>query len=321
MAATLSILRSGPLMTVQDDGRYGYRAFGVSTSGAVDRGSHAIANGLVGNQPGAAAIEFALAGGTMSTDEDVLVAVTGGDCRIEIDGRQVYGWESHVLRAGQILTIGHLRAAVWGYLAVSGGIVVPPVLGSRSTHLRTGIGGAEGRSLAIGDTLPLGEAGSLSPLALAQFYFRRPGPILVVPGPQDDYFDTEMWKTFRSQPFQATASRDRMAMVLDGPRLQAFKGHDIVSDATVVGSIQVPGSGRPIVLTADGQTTGGYPKIATVASFDLARLAQMPNGQQFRFKTISADTAEELSITSQERLSAVICSLCPPTEKRFWDAD
>jgi allophanate hydrolase len=320
MSARLEIFRHGPLMTVQDDGRAGYRAFGVSTSGAVDRGSHAIANALVRNQPGAAAIEFALAGGAIRTDEDVLVAVTGGECRIEIDGRQVPGWESHILRARQTLTIGRLHAAVWGYLAVSGGIAIPPVLGSRSTHLRTGLGGVEGRSLTAGDALPLGERRSLSPLALAQPYFRRPGPVLVVPGPQDDYFDAEMWRAFQTQPFQVTASRDRMAMVLDGPRLQAFKGHDIVSDATVVGSMQVPGSGRPIVLTADGQTTGGYPKIATVASCDLARLAQMPAGQYFRFRPISADKAEELFIDAQERLAAVLGSLCHPMEKRFWDA-
>jgi allophanate hydrolase len=319
VSKTLKILRHGPLMTIQDGGRYGFRASGVSTSGAIDLASHAIANALVGNDREAAAIEFALAGGTIEADEDVMIAMTGGACRIEIDGQPVPPWESHVLRKGQRLEIGALRGAVWGYLAISGGISTTPVLGSRSTHLRTGLGGLDGRSLAAGDILPLDKPGDLELLALGLPWFRRPGPIMVVPGPQDDYFNPETWATFTSAPFVVTASRDRMAMVLDGPALKAAKGHDIISDATVVGSIQVPGSGKPIVLSADGQTTGGYPKIATVASVDLARLAQLPSGQHFRFKAVSADAAEELFIDDQKRLADVLNSLCRPGEKRYWD--
>lgn len=318
MSAILKILRHGPLMTIQDAGRYGFRAFGVSTSGAIDRASHAIANALVGNDRDAAAIEFALAGGEIEVDEDVVIAVTGGACRIEIDGQLVPPWESHILRKGQRLEIGALRGAVWGYLAVSGGIKTTPVLGSRSTHLRTGLGGLDGRNLATGDMLTLGEAADRDLRTLGLPWFRRPGSIMVVPGPQDDYFDRETWATFTGRPFVVTASRDRMAMVLDGRPLKATKGHDIISDATVVGSIQVPGSGKPIVLSADGQTTGGYPKIATVASVDLARLAQMPSGQNFRFKTISADAAEDLFIDEQKRLADVLNSLCRPVERRFW---
>lgn len=310
MNARLEIIRCGPLMTVQDGGRYGHRAFGVSTSGAVDRESHAIANALVGNSRGAAALEFALAGGAIRADRDVLVAVTGGACRIEIDGEPVVAWESHVLRAGQIFSVAPLPGAVWYYLAVSGGIATEPVLGSRSTHLRTGLGGLAGKALTPGDELPLGETASLAPLALSQPWLRRPGPILVVPGPQDDYFDAGTWKRLQSELFQVSAARDRMAMMLDGPALKAAKGHDIVSDATVTGSIQVPGSGRPIVLTADGQTTGGYPKIATVASFDLGRLVQLPSGSPLHFRVISADAAETLSIKAQDRLDQLLGSLC-----------
>ncbi|SEH31028.1 biotin-dependent carboxyltransferase family protein [Rhizobium sp. NFR12] len=312
MTAVLSIHRSGPLMSVQDDGRYGFRARGVSTSGAMDRDAHAIANALVGNDPGAAAIEFALMGGTFTTDRDVLVAVTGGRCAVDIAAKAVPTWESYLLKAGETLTIGPLRGAVWGYLAISGGITIPEVLGSRSTHLRTALGGLDGRVLSSGDILPLGETGELKPRMLGTPYLRGNAPIAVIPGPQDDYFEESAWKTFLRQPYRTTTSRDRMAMVLDGPALSAFKGHDIVSDATVVGSIQVPGSGKPIVLTADSQTTGGYPKIATVASFELARLAQLPAGRDFMFRKISADVAEELAIHAKDRLSAVIFGL---TEK------
>lgn len=309
MSARLSILRAGPLMTVQDNGRYGFRARGVSTSGAVDRDAHAIANALAGNQTGAAAIEFALMGGSFSADRDLMFAVTGGSCLVEIDGQAVATWESHILRAGEVLTIGALRGAVWGYLAISGGILLEKVLGSRSTHLRTGVGGLDGRVLAAGDTLPLGDVADLAPMVLGMPYLRPATPIAIIPGPQDDYFDAATWATFLRQPFRATTSRDRMAMVLDGPAIKAFKGHDIVSDATVVGSIQVPGSGKPIVLTADGQTTGGYPKIATVASFDLARLAQLPAGQDFLFRAISGEKAEELAVQADERLKSVIAGL------------
>ncbi len=309
MTALLTISRTGPLMSVQDDGRYGFRARGVSTSGAMDRDAHAIANALVGNDPNAAAIEFALTGGAFTADRDTLVAVTGGSCQVEIAGKPVSTWESHLLKADETLTVGALRGAVWGYVAVSGGIAIPKMLGSRSTHLRTALGGLNGKALGPGDTLPLGDSEELEPRTLGTPYLRGHGPIAVIPGPQDNYFDEDAWKTFLRQPYRATTSRDRMAMVLDGPALQAFKGHDIVSDATVVGSIQVPGSGKPIVLTADGQTTGGYPKIATVASFDLARLAQLPAGQQFLFRAISADLAEQQAIHAQDRLASVIAGL------------
>ncbi|MNE19586.1 KipI antagonist [compost metagenome] len=309
MTALLNISRSGPLMSVQDNGRYGFRARGVSTSGAMDRDAHAIANALVCNDPDAAAIEFALTGGAFTADRDTLIAVTGGSCQVEIAGRPVSTWESHLLKAGETLTVGALRGAVWGYVAISGGLAIPKMLGSRSTHLRTAVGGLNGKALSPGDILPLGETGKLTPRTLGTPYLRGHGPIAVIPGPQDDYFDEDAWKTFLRQPYRTTTARDRMAMVLDGPVLQAFKGHDIVSDATVVGSIQVPGSGKPIVLTADGQTTGGYPKIATIASFDLARLAQLPAGQQFLFRAISADLAEEQAIHAEERLSAVVAGL------------
>ena len=309
MTALLTILRAGPLMSVQDDGRYGFRARGVSTSGAMDRDAHAIANALVGNDADAAAIEFALTGGAFTADRNTLIAVTGGSCQVEIAGRRISTWESHLLKSGETLTVGALRGAVWGYIAISGGIAIPKMLGSRSTHLRTAVGGLNGKALSAGDILPLGDSEKRAPRTLGTPYLRGHGPISIMPGPQDDYFDEDAWKTFLRQPYRTTTARDRMAMVLDGPVLQAFKGHDIVSDATVVGSIQVPGSGKPIVLTADGQTTGGYPKIATVASFDLARLAQLPAGQQFLFRAISADLAEEQTIHADDRLAAVIAGL------------
>lgn len=309
MSGILTIERAGLMMTVQDAGRTGLLRYGVSASGAMDGEAYAIANALVGNAPGAAVVEFAMVGGAVRASRDCLVAVTGGASDLRIDTQAVPGWESHLLKAGELLTIGAMRGAVWGYLGVSGGIVTPPVLGSRATHLRTALGGLEGRALAAGDSLPLGQEQDASRLRLGMLFRRKPGPVRIVPGPQGDYFGRDAWETFLCCPFTISTMRDRMALMLDGPSLCAAGGHDIVSDGTLAGSIQVPSSGRPIVLMADRQTTGGYPKIATIASADLNRLTQMPSGGQIRFRRVSQDEAEEADIAARRRLETVLATL------------
>lgn len=309
MTGEVKINRAGLMMTVQDRGRPGLLRFGVSASGPMDGDAFAIANALVGNADDAAVLEFALIGGALTASRACLIAITGGMADIRIDGRSVPGWESHVLRAGEILTVGALRGAVWGYIALSGGIATPPVLGSRATHLRTGIGGLEGRALLNGDCLPLGPEPGGKTIGLGLPFHRKPGPIRIIPGPQDDYFDAAIWRTFLSERFIVATMRDRMAMMLDGPHITAFRGHDIVSDGTLAGSVQVPSSGRPIVLMADRQTTGGYPKIATVASADLMRLAQTPSGSSIRFQAVSREHAEDAWIVESKYLAAVIATL------------
>jgi allophanate hydrolase len=229
---------------------------GVSVAGAMDRASMLIGNRLVDNADGDAALEFAHVGGAFVVEKPVRFAVTGGAVDITVDGEIRHGWESHWLMPGEVLKIGALRQAVWGYLAISGGIETPKVLKARSTHLRSALGGYQGRRLAIGDALPLGKAKKSSLLALRKPFSRSNGPVRVVPGPQAEHFDCAAWRSFLKQPFRVTPSRDRMAQVLDGPAIHAFGGHDIVSDGTVAGSIQVPSSGRLIVLMAERQTTG-----------------------------------------------------------------
>ncbi|MFK0332868.1 biotin-dependent carboxyltransferase family protein [Rhizobium sp. NPDC090275] len=305
----LHIKQAGPMLTVQDFGRAGLMHLGVSGAGAMDRASMLIANRLVGNADGDAALEFAHVGGAFVVEKPVRFVVTGGAVDITVDGEVRHGWESHWLMPGEVLKIGALRQAVWGYLAISGGIETPMVLEARSTHLRSGLGGIKGRRLAIGDHLPLGETKPAPLLALRKPFSRSGGPVRVVPGPQADHFDAKAWKNFLQQPFGVTPTRDRMAQVLDGPAIHAFTGHDIVSDGTVAGSIQVPSSGRPIVLMAERQTTGGYPKIATVASVDLPRLAQTATGSTIRFKSISQDEAEDLLIARNEALADILASL------------
>ncbi len=310
MSATLSILRSGPMTTVQDAGRPGLLHAGVSGSGPMDPPLFAIANALVGNPDDAAGLEFAGMGGEFSVSAPVRVAVTG-DAAARISGEPIAAWESHDLLPGQILRVGALQRGVWGYLAISGGIASPLVLGSRATHLRTGIGGHEGRTLKVGDVLPLGDAIAAPCLRLAQPFARADGPIRVVPGPQDDAFDQGAWDLLAGDGYTVSPTRDRMAQAIEGPKIAAVRGHDIVSDGTPLGSLQVPGSGRPMVLMAERQTTGGYPKIGTVASVDLPRLGQIPTGQPVRFVKISRDDAEELLIAARKALRSLLADLRP----------
>jgi allophanate hydrolase len=256
-----------------------------------------------------AALEFAGVGGSFTITRPVRFAVTGGDVDIRLDGTKVYPWESYDLLPGMTLAVGALRECVWGYLAISGGIDVAPVLGSRSTHLRTGLGGHEGRRLQVGDRLPIGEGAVLANLALRQPWRRSARPIQVICGPQDDYFSTDVHEAFLRTPFVVSASRDRMAQMLDGPPILAVGGHDIVSDGTCPGSIQVPASGKLLVLMAERQTAGGYPKIATVASVDLPRLAQVASGRAIRFAHISQERAEAFLIAERLALRGILANL------------
>lgn len=314
--ARLTILRPGLMMTVQDAGRQGLLRFGVSGSGAMDPEALALANALVGNPADAAGLEFAFLGGEITLDDDRTVAVCAGVADLRIDGARVPGWSGHRLRAGQRLSIGATPGTVWGYVAVSGGIVTPPVLGARATHLRSALGGLEGRVLRDADHLPLGAEGDGGPRVLRQAWRSRGGPVRVVLGPQDGCFGPQAIAAFLRARFIASARRDRMAMVLDGPRIAAAQGHDIVSDGTLAGSVQVPGSGQPTVLMADRQTTGGYPKIATVSSVDLPRLAQMPVGHRFRFQAISQAQAEDVLIAARRAFRRAVAQLRDQTVSR-----
>ncbi|TPW29700.1 biotin-dependent carboxyltransferase family protein [Martelella alba] len=305
----LTVITAGLLSTVQAKARLGHMRQGISPAGPMDPDAFAIAQALVGNDHAAAGLEFAQSGGRYRAEEPLRFAVTGGAVDIRIDARPVAAWESHMLMPGETLTVGYLRDAIWGYVAFSGGIDVPEVLGSRATHLRSAIGGFAGRALRDGDQMPLGVTNEAPCLCLGLPVLRFSGPVRVIAGPQDDYFDDDAWALFLGSDFTVSNSRDRMASRLDGPLLHAFRGHDIISDATPLGSIQVPGSGRPYVLTAERQTTGGYPKIATVASADLPRLAQLPSSKPFRFSRISQALAEEALLAARWHLADVLATL------------
>ena len=296
MSAVLRAIAPTPFVTIQDAGRQGWRRFGVSGSGAMDPDQLAIANVLLGNRPYQAALEFAFAAGTWEVCASLCrIAITGGEFEILIDGTPQPAFATATLRRGQRLTIGAAPDAVWGYLAVAGGFDLPPQFGSLSTHTRSGIGGLGGQALKAVDELPL-TAERVAPWRDRRITqpARVGGPIGLVLGPQVERFTPAAVETLLAAEYRIDRRSDRMAYRLDGPALTHRDGHDIVSDGTVPGSIQVPGSGTPLVLMRDCQTTGGYPKIATVVTIDLPRLAQLRPGAALRFRSLGVEEAQRL---------------------------
>lgn len=295
---SLTVIDPGPLATIQDLGRRGYLMYGVSQCGAMDEVAIRIANLLVGNTPDESAIEFTWVGGVYRVDaESCHLAITGGEFPVMIDGQPANPYEGHTLGRGSRIEIGRVRSGARGYLAVTGGFALEPALGSRSTHVRSALGGVDGGPLTSGTSIPLNrpmvpaEAGVVLD---HEYWPRSDGAIRVVLGPQDDYFTEAGIRTFLTSEYRVSPQSDRMGYRFDGPTIEFKDDYNIVSDGIAIGSVQVVGEGRPIVLLADRQTTGGYPKIATIASADLPRLAQRRPGDRVRFAAISVEEAEEL---------------------------
>ncbi len=297
--ATLFVVACGPTTSFQDAGRFGFQRYGVSSSGAMDRLALATANALVGNAPGAAALEFVLMGGTFRVEEgSARLALAGATFPVSVEGRLVASGTSFTLRAGQTVTLGPARAGTFAYLSVAGGLAVPTALGSLSLQPRAGLGGLGGRALRSGDRIPLSLATSPSgPEHVSPPLDLEPtAPVRVVLGPQDDHFEAEGLAALRERTFTVSNEADRMGYRLTGATIaHGPSGFNIVSDGIAAGSIQVPGSGEPIILMADRQTTGGYPKIATVISCDLRRVAQRRPGDRIRFEVVDMAFAQELA--------------------------
>lgn len=321
MIAGLEVLNPGLCTTVQDLGRAGYQALGVPISGALDAVAFRLGNALVGNPAAAAALEILVSGPSLEVVADtVRVAVAGAGACLELDtgARVVPGWESVTLSRGDVFTVRLGRQSACAYLAVEGGIAVPLVLGSAATCLRAIFGGFEGRPLRRGDVVPLagGRAGERDEQRLPY-----PPPsggdqrIRVVIGPQHDCFTVEALASLIESEFRISKDADRMGMRLDGPPLRHRAGWDLVSDAIATGAIQVPGSGQPIVLLADHQTTGGYPKIATVISADLPVLGRRRPGDLISFTAVSVEEAEHLAREAECELIALIASFEPVTTR------
>ena len=317
MNASLVVRDPGLFATIQDLGRWGYLRYGVSNGGAMDRISLQIANMLVGNHPGEGAIEFTAIGGTYEVAADVCrVAIVGGEFHVTIDGEEASCLTSYTLCRGSQVVIGSSKTGLRGYLAVSGGFDLPPTLGSLSTLVHYELGGIDGKPLAAGSNIPLRKEALESKkdtLLDSSLLPTKVGPIRVVMGPQEDYFTDTGKNTFLSSHYTITLLSDRMGYRLDGPEIEHSCDYNIVSDGIAPGSIQVPGTGKPIVLLADRQTTGGYPKIATVITADLSRLGQMTPGEVIHFKAISIKEAESEYI-QMNRFIGKIPSLLEPVD-------
>lgn len=310
----ITVITPGLLTTVQDGGRWGYQAYGMPVAGVMDRFSHKVANLLVGNELGAAALEMTMFGGTYHFNKDAYIAICGADMQAELNGKPVAKWSAFPVAAGSELSLGYASDGCRAYLAVKGGIDVPVVLGSRSTYTRAAIGGYEGRALKAGDHLKVAE-NSLSAESIkrlpADFVpeYQTDVTLRVLLGPQDDLFDAEGIATLFESVYAITSDADRMGYRLEGPTIKHSGKADIVSDALCQGAIQVPGHGMPIVMMADRQTAGGYAKIGTVIGPDLAKLAQAKPGDSIRFIRVSDDDAVEALRQETEQYEKIAAAL------------
>lgn len=307
----LEVLACPVPVSVQDLGRRGYRHYGVPVSGALDPFCLRLVNALVRNPQAAAALEMRLTGPRLQAHSPVRVALAQASGIIERasgERQSLPPWQSATLGAGDQLRIGVVQGGA-GYLAVAGGIDVPRVLGSRSTYARAGLG----VNVREGTLLPVGASDLASPELVASLWpeVDAATPIRCIPGPQREAFTTEALETFLSSEYSVTPAADRMGLRLAGPVLKHVAGADIVSDAVTPGAIQVPGDGQPIVLLADGQTVGGYTKIATVIVADLPRLGRMLPGATLRFTLVDSASALAALKNSEENLSGLITGLRP----------
>jgi biotin-dependent carboxylase-like uncharacterized protein len=304
----LVIKASGPAISIQDRGRFGYQRFGVSPAGAMDQLALAVANVLVGNSHDAAAVELGVGSARFVAEGNLLIALAGPDCQLEVEGRKIPSLSSVQVREGETVSARIGAGAVYAYLAVRGGAVGPVEMESRSQHRRSAIGGPP---LIPGSHIQTGEVSGGTEQRLLEDPFGDATPIRILPGPQDDYFDPSTIDQLCDGRYRISAMRDRMGVKLEGPSLQHRDGYNIVSDGIVEGAIQVPGNGQPIVLLRDRQTTGGYPKIATIISSDIGRFAQLPSGSAARFRIVSMEEAIEAARLMKNLIDNLTAKLAP----------
>lgn len=307
---SIHVRRPGLHTTVQDLGRWGFQALGVPVAGPMDPFSHRFANALVGNARDAAVLEITLMGPELEFEGDCLVAIAGAEFDVEVDGAMVPHARAFAVSARARMQFGARTRGARAYLAVDGGFDVPVVLGSRSTHMPSGIGGVAGRSLRKGDRIPLGlserrHVPTGRPIAHAHDSLSDPAVLRAFSGPDADRFKDDALEALQSAPYALGPDSDRMGFRLQGPKLRHAGGADIISDATPTGSVQVPGSGEPILLMADRQTTGGYPRIATVITADLGVAGQRGPGDTVSFRICTPADALSALIARENALLAV----------------
>ncbi|MBC8015351.1 MAG: biotin-dependent carboxyltransferase family protein [Sporomusaceae bacterium] len=312
----ITIIHQGSFTTIQDEGRFGYQAYGMPSAGAMDRYACKVANLLVGNHASAAVIEMTGFGASFKFDEEQFVAVCGADMHGNMNGVPIRNWSSFTVARGSEIKFHAAAEGYRTYLALAGGIDVPIVLGSRSTYTRAKVGGYEGRVLWQGDVLTIGKANAL-PIQPRNLESNCIPPyseqinLRVILGPQDHLFTPDAIKAFFESTYTITEQANRINYRLKGPRITHVGKADIVSDAVCLGAIQVPASGMPIIMTADHQTTGGFAKLGSVIRVDLSTLAQGRPGDQIRFRCVAEAEAIEALKDEQQRYSNIenLCNL------------
>jgi 5-oxoprolinase (ATP-hydrolysing) subunit C len=309
----IELLRAGPLTTVQDLGREAWRDRGISRCGALDDIALSWGNLLVGNPPETAGLEFTLGPATLRFAADCCIAITGTDADASLDGRPLRPWWRQRVQAGQTLKLAAPRERMRSYLAVSGGIALPAALGSRSTDLKAGFGGLDGRALRDGDVLPLAVPGHLPARRIGMRPPDWDASVRVLPGPEQADFSTAALAAFWATGWQLTPQSNRMGYRFAGPELKRERGAELASHGVLPGVIQVPPSGQPIVLLADAQTTGGYPKIGVVIRADLWKLAQLRLGGTLRFTPCTTGEAIAARRERQATLAQLRTALCMST--------
>lgn len=312
----IRVKAAGMLTTVQDLGRFGLQKYGVLISGAMDAAALRMANLLAGNEEGEAALEITLLGPQLEFEKGAVIALAGGDLSPSIDGMAIPLWRPVYVPAGSTLKFGRVLSGCRAYLAISGGIAVPKAMGSRSTYLRAGIGGVHGRALEAGDVLETGESvewfktcsDKTVVMPWGAGHSIRPAyqenPVIrVVRGPEFDKFSAESKQRLWTEPFRVTTQSDRMGYRLADVPLAVAAPVEMISSAVSMGTIQIPPEGNPIVLLADRQTVGGYPRIAHVISVDLPLIAQVRPGGCIRFTEVTQEEAQELYVKREQEIA------------------
>lgn len=327
---SIKVLHPGLLTTIQDLGRYGGQKFGIIVSGAMDPISTRIANLLVGNNANEGTLEITMFGTSLQFEEDHLVAITGAHLHPTIDGEPAPMWRPVLIRSGSILQFSSGSLGARAYIAFAGGLVVPEVLGSKSTYLKANMGGYEGRPLQKGDLLTCGETNAISESFLSQLrnlsthftwsvnymlflHFDKTKTVRILKGSEYERFDACSKKNLVNKRHTLTNKSDRMGIQLEGATLKLSETFELLSEGVTYGTIQVPSSGNPIILMADRQTTGGYPKIGQVITADLPKIGQSLPSNQLKFEIVSIKEAEQALIKQEEMLHHLSTSIYSKT--------
>jgi biotin-dependent carboxylase-like uncharacterized protein len=307
----MRIINPGLYTTIQDLGRYGYQSIGIPTSGAMDEHSFRIANLLVSNGENCACLEFTLLGPALSFEERTTFALAC-DAEASLNERRIDGWKSYVVEPEDVLRVGRINRGCRGYISFAGGINSPVTFGSRSCCAAARIGSP----LKTGDRLSISSAESAEHRLETRYIPQWRASIRVVLGPQEDHFTEKGMDTFLGSEYRLTDNVDRMGYRLEGNAIKHREGKkEIISDGNPLGAVQVPGDGKPIILMKDRQTTGGYPKIATVITPDVSDVAQMKPGSTLRFEAVTLEKAHSILAEDKKRLDEIKASFSPLVSK------